>query len=72
MGIYLVVQWLKLPTSTAGDMDPIPDQGTRIPICPTALQNFFFFKSKSACGMGEIAAAMFGIFYLLEIDYQVI
>ena len=46
MGIYLVVQWLRLPTSTAGDMDPIPGQGTSIPICHTAWQKIFLKKQK--------------------------
>ena len=31
VGTSLVVQWLKLHISTAGDMSSIPGQGTKIP-----------------------------------------
>ena len=39
---------------------------------PHSVTEKFFLKSKSACGMGDTAAAMFGTSYLLEIDCQVI
>ena len=31
MGTFLVVQWLRLDTSTAGGRGSIPGQGTKIP-----------------------------------------
>ena len=37
-GASSTVQWLRLPASTAGTMDLIPDQGTKIPH-PTCLHN---------------------------------
>lgn len=38
IGASSTVQWLRLPASTAGTMDLIPDQGTKIPH-PTCLHN---------------------------------
>ena len=33
LGISLVVQWLRLPASNAGDTSSIPGWGTKIPTC---------------------------------------
>ena len=42
----LVVLWLRLYTSTAGDMAPIPGQGTKIPFAVQRGHQKFSFKKR--------------------------
>ena len=42
LGISLVVQWLGLRASNAGDMGSTPGQGTKIQLCSVAKKCFKF------------------------------
>ena len=59
LGTSLVVQWLRFHLSTGGGAGFILGGRTKIPLCPTAKQFFFFFLLKTEkhipdCLMGPI------------------